>query len=81
MFRANALKTYRKFAKMNLWLKWTQQVLLKLRWLCLIEVGTGREMAAGWGPESIGMVGAEKPEELMFTKITGIKIKWDKMCP
>lgn len=34
-------------------------------------------MGAGWG--LIGMVGAEKPEEFMFTEITGIKIKWDKM--
>lgn len=38
-------------------------------------------MGTGWGLESVGMVGAEKPEELMFAEITGIKIKWDKMWP
>lgn len=49
--------------------------------MCLTEVGTGSEMGAGWGLESVGMVGAEKPEEFMVTEITGITIKWDKMWP
>ena len=44
-------------------------------------MGTRHEMGAGEGLEGVGMMGAEKKlEELMFTQITDIKIKWDNVA-